>query len=95
VTLRWVGSLARVRPIAVYTAARLAVFVVLAAALYLLGMRGLLLFAAAILLSMPLSYVLLGRQLAGVTDWLQQRRTDKADLRARLREDGEPPTSED
>jgi hypothetical protein len=81
-----------VRPIAVYTAARLAVLVVLAAALYLLGLRGLLLIACAILLSMPASYLLLRRQLADVTEWLQQRRGERADLRSRLR--GTPPEEE-
>jgi Protein of unknown function (DUF4229) len=74
-----------VRPIAIYTAARLAVFVVLASVLYLLGLRGLLLLALAVLLSMPLSYLLLGRQLAGVTNWLEQRRTGRADIRADIR----------
>jgi NADH:ubiquinone oxidoreductase subunit K len=68
-----------------YTAGRLAIFVVLTAALFVLGMRGLLLVAAAVLLSMPLSYLLLGRQLAAVTSWLEQRRAAKADLRAELR----------
>jgi ABC-type transport system involved in cytochrome bd biosynthesis fused ATPase/permease subunit len=74
-----------VRPIAVYTAARLAIFVVLAAVLWLLGLRGLLVFALAVLLSMPVSYLLLGRQLAGVTRALEQRREYRAQLRARLR----------
>jgi hypothetical protein len=82
-----------VRPIAVYTGARLAIFVVLTAGLYLLGLRGLLVLAAAVLLSMPLSYLLLGRQLAGVTDWLEQRRTEKANLRGELRGGG-PETGE-
>jgi hypothetical protein len=74
-----------VRPIAVYTAARLAVLVVLVAGLYLLGLRGLLLLASGVLLSMPVSYLLLGRQLAGVTEWLEQRRGKRAELRAELR----------
>jgi membrane-anchored protein YejM (alkaline phosphatase superfamily) len=68
-----------------YTAGRLAIFVVLAAALWLLGLRGLIPFALALLLSMPLSYLLLGRQLAAVTQWIEQRRAQRADLRARLR----------
>jgi hypothetical protein len=84
-----------VRPIAIYTAARLAIFVVLTAGLYLLGMRGLLLVAAAVLLSMPLSYLLLGRQLAGVTNWLEQRRTEKQDLRAELRGPDDEPSKAD
>jgi hypothetical protein len=78
-------SLGAVRPIAVYTAGRLAIFVVLAAVLWLLGLRGLILFGVALLLSMPVSYLLLGRQLAGVTAWLTERRSRQADLRSRLR----------
>jgi uncharacterized protein DUF4229 len=74
-----------VRPIAIYTAGRLGILVVLVAALYLLGMRGLLLLACAILLSMPASYLLLRRQLADVTQWLRQRRTEQDSLRAELR----------
>jgi hypothetical protein len=62
---------------------------VLASALFLLGLRGLLLLALAVLLSMPISYLLLGRQLAGVTSWLEQRRTEKADIRAKLRDETE------
>ena len=73
------------RPITVYTAGRLAIFVVLAAALWLLGLRGFILFGLALLLSMPVSYLLLGRQLAAVTRWIEERRAQRADLRARLR----------
>ena len=53
------------------------------------GLRGLFLLALAVLLSMPISYLLLGRQLAGVTSWLEQRRTDKSELRAKLRDDAD------
>lgn len=78
------------RPIVVYTAARAAIFVVLGAALYLLGLRGFLLFAAALLLSMPASYLLLRRQLAAVTRWMETRRADRVELRAKLRGDEQP-----
>ena len=79
------GNLGAVRPIAAYTAARLAIFIVLAAVLWLLGLRGFILFALALLLSMPLAYLLLGRQLAAVTRWIEERRAHRAELRARLR----------
>ena len=62
---------------AVYTAGRLLVFVGMAAVLYLVGLRGFLLVAAALLLSLPASYVLLAR---------------RVDLRARLRGDDDPAT---
>ena len=73
------------RPIAIYTAARLAIFAVLAAGLYVLGVGGLLGLAIAVVLSMPLSYLLLRRQLADVTAWFEQRRAEKADVRADIR----------
>jgi len=74
-----------VRQIAVYTAGRIAIFAVLGAALYLLGLRGFILFGLALLLSMPVSYLVLGRQLADVTSWIEARRSRRAELRARLR----------
>jgi hypothetical protein len=74
-----------VHPIAIYTAGRLAVFVVLAALLWLLGLNGLLLFGLALLLSMPVSYLVLGRQLAAVTRSIEERRARRAQLRSQLR----------
>jgi Mn2+/Fe2+ NRAMP family transporter len=49
------------RSVLAYTAARLALFTAAAGVLYLLGARGLLLFALAVLLSGPVSFVLLSR----------------------------------
>jgi Mn2+/Fe2+ NRAMP family transporter len=49
------------RSVLAYTAARLALFAAAAGVLYLLGARGLLLFALAVLLSGPVSFVLLSR----------------------------------
>jgi membrane protein implicated in regulation of membrane protease activity len=81
---------------AVYTAGRLLVFVGLAALLYLVGLRGFLLVAAAIVLSLPVSYVLLARQRAAMTREVEQRvagrKGRREDLRARLRGDDEPAT---
>ena len=80
-------SLGAVRPIAFYTAGRLAVFAVLAAVLWLLGLRGFILLALALLLSMPVSYLVLGRQLTAVTRSIEERRARRARLRAQLRGD--------
>jgi predicted permease len=74
-----------VRPVLVYTAGRLAVLVVLAAVLWLLGLRGFWLFAVALLLSIPVSFVLLGRQRAALTDWFESRRRYREELRTKLR----------
>jgi len=76
------------RQTAVYTAGRLAVFVVLLAALWLLGLHGFLLFALALLLSMPVSYLVLGRQLDAVTRVWAERQARQAELRSKLRGDG-------
>lgn len=73
------------RPVLSYTAGRLAVFVILAAVLWLCGLRGFWLFAVTLLLSIPLSFVLLGRQRAALTDWIESRRRYRAELRAKLR----------
>ena len=81
---------------AVYTAGRLLVFVGMAAVLYLVGLRGFLLVAAALLLSLPASYVLLARQRAAMTQEVEhgvaERRARREDLRARLRGDDDPAT---
>lgn len=49
-------------PVVVYTLSRLGLFAVALGVLYLVGMRGLLLFAAAFLVSGLASYVLLSKQ---------------------------------
>jgi len=85
-----------VRPFLVYTGARLALFVALGLVLYAAGLRGFPLAALAVLLSLPLSYVLLARQRAAFSASLErrlaERRARRADLRARLRGDDDPAT---
>jgi hypothetical protein len=76
-----------VHPIAIYTAGRLAVFAMLAALLWLLGLSGFMLFALALLLSMPVSYLVLGRQLAAVTRLVEERRARRMRLRSQLRDE--------
>ena len=82
------------RAFAVYTAGRLLVFVAAAAVLLLLGLRGFPLALAALLLSLPLSYLLLaGPRAAFVADVERRvagRRARREDLRSRLRGDDEP-----
>lgn len=83
------------RAFAVYTAARFLLFVGLAALGYVVGLRGFALVFAALLVSLPLSYVLLARQRAALAADVEQRvsgrRARREDLRARLRGDDEPP----
>jgi Protein of unknown function (DUF4229) len=80
-----------VRPFLVYTAARLLLLLAVALLLYVIGLRGFVLAAFAVVLSLPLSYLLLARQRvalgADVERRLTQRRARSADLRARLRGD--------
>lgn len=72
------------RPFVVYSLARVGVFLAVAAVLYPLGFRSWALTLVALLLSMPLSYVLLRRQrlafAASVADRLERR----AELRRRM-----------
>jgi biopolymer transport protein ExbB/TolQ len=70
-------------PVLVYTASRLGVFVVVAAVLALLGMRGLLLLLVAVLVSGLLSFVLLSRQRDAMSQAVVQRGSS---LRQRMRE---------
>ena len=79
---------------AVYTAGRLLVFAGVAALLFVLGLRGFVLVLAALLVSLPVSYVLLARVRADfaaeVERRLTERRARREDLRTRLRGDDEP-----
>ncbi len=79
---------------AVYTAGRVLIFVVLAALCWLIGLRGFLLAAVALLLSIPASWFLLARQRAAMAADVERRLTDRqarrADLRAQLRGDDDP-----
>jgi Protein of unknown function (DUF4229) len=82
-----------VRAFAVYTVGRLLVFVGAAALLYVVGLRGFVLVLVALLLSLPLSYLLLARAraafVAEVERRVSDRRARREDLRARLRGDDE------
>ncbi|MDQ6873789.1 MAG: DUF4229 domain-containing protein, partial [Actinomycetota bacterium] len=60
-------------PFLVYTAGRLAAFVVVAGLLWLVGFRSWILVLAALLLSMPLSYFGLRRQRLALAGDLERR----------------------
>ncbi|WP_395109137.1 DUF4229 domain-containing protein [Actinomadura sp. SCN-SB] len=81
------------RSVLLYTAARFAIFLAAAAVLALLGARGLLLLALAVLVSGIVSYVLLSEQRDAMSSALvrgvkeQRRRLE----RARAKEDGGTP----
>jgi predicted permease len=78
-----------VRSFLVYTAARMLVLAVLGLLLYVVGLRGLPLAAVAVLLSLPVSYVLLARQRvafgADIERRLAERRTRTDRVRSQLR----------
>lgn len=79
------------KSVALYTAGRFAIFAVLAAVLWLFGLRGFLLVFVTLLLSIPASYYLLARQrdalAADVERSLAGRRSRKDELRSQLRGD--------
>jgi C4-dicarboxylate-specific signal transduction histidine kinase len=82
---------ARWSPALVYTAARIALFLSVAVVLYLVGFRTFALVLLALVISMPLSYVVLRRQreafAAQVERRVEHRRAEKEKLRAALRGD--------
>jgi len=82
------------RAFGVYTAGRVLVLFAAAAVLYALGLRGFALAAVAILVSLPVSYLLLRRQRLAfgeeIERRLQARRTRREELRGDLRGDDEP-----
>jgi hypothetical protein len=82
-----------VKAFAVYTAGRLLVFAGVAALLFVVGLRGFVLVLAALLVSLPVSYLLLARVrvdlAAEVERRLTERRARREDLRSRLRGDDE------
>jgi Protein of unknown function (DUF4229) len=84
----------QVRVLLVYTAGRLLVFLGAAAILFVVGLRGFVLVLVALVLSLPLSFLLLARPRAAlgaeVERRVAQRRARREDLRARLRGDDEP-----
>ncbi|MFL6128797.1 MAG: DUF4229 domain-containing protein [Mycobacteriales bacterium] len=79
---------------AVYTAGRVLVFAGVAALLFAAGLRGFVLVLAALLVSLPVSYVVLARPRAdfatAVERRITERRARREDLRSRLRGDDEP-----
>jgi hypothetical protein len=81
----------RISPALTYTAGRIALFVVVGALLYLVGFRNFVLVLLALVISMPLSYVVLRRQREAfavqVAGRLEHRRAEKEKLRAALRGD--------
>jgi hypothetical protein len=83
-----------VKAFAVYTVGRLLVFVGCAALLYLLGLRSFVLVLAALLVSLPVSYLLLAgprnELAADVERRLARRRARREDLRTRLRGEDDP-----
>ena len=82
------------RAFAVYTAGRVLVFAGIAALLFVVGLRGFVLVLVALLVSLPVSYVLLSRPradfAADVERRIAERRARREDLRSRLRGDDEP-----
>jgi hypothetical protein len=81
----------RLSPAVTYTAGRVALFVAVAAALYAVGFRTFALVLLALVISMPLSYVVLRRQREAfgeqVARRVERRRAEKEKLRAALRGD--------
>jgi uncharacterized membrane protein len=82
-----------VRPFLVYTVWRVLVLFAAAAMLYALGLRGFLLALAALIVSLPVSYLLLRRQReafgADIERRMEERRSRRAELRGKLRGDDE------
>jgi Zn-dependent protease with chaperone function len=83
-----------VKSAALYTAARVLIFVVLAGLGWLAGLRGFLLVLVALVVSVPLSYFFLARQreafAADLERRVNDRRARREDLRSQLRGDDEP-----
>ncbi len=61
------------RPLLFYSFGRVGIFVILAALGYLAGLRGLLLVLAALIISIPLSYLLLRPQRDALSRVVQER----------------------
>jgi hypothetical protein len=77
----------RVGPFVTYTAARVGVFLAVAALLWVVGFRSWVLAFAAVLLAMPLSYVVLRRQRIAFALAVERRVRERRELRAKLRGD--------
>jgi len=87
-----------VKSAAVYTAARVLIFLVLAGLGWLAGLRGFLLVFVALLVSVPLSYYFLARQrdafAADVERRGNERRARRENLRSQLRGDDDQATGQ-
>jgi ABC-type spermidine/putrescine transport system permease subunit II len=77
-------------PVVTYSIGRLVVFLLVTAVLALLGLRSWLLVLAALLVSMPLSYVVLRGPRTAFARQLERRARERRELRAKLQGD-EPP----
>ncbi|MGB9377506.1 MAG: DUF4229 domain-containing protein [Mycobacteriales bacterium] len=77
----------RFSPFWSYTLARIGVFLALAAVLWLFGFRSWALVFVALLLSLPVSLLLLRSQRAALAKDIARRRREREELRARLRGD--------
>jgi len=82
------------RAFGVYTVGRVLVLFAVAVVLYALGLRGFVLAAVAVLVSLPVSYLLLRRQRVAfgeeIERRMQARRARREGLRGDLRGDDEP-----
>lgn len=76
-----------------YTVARLGLFVVVAGVFYLLGLRRFALVIVALVITLPLSYVLLRRQREALSGQIESRVQRRVQLRAQLRGDDDPQQS--
>jgi len=77
------------KAVLIYTAARIAIFAVLLAVLWALGLGSFPGILFALLLSMPAAYFLLGRQRADLVTAVDERRAARDAVRARLRGDSD------
>lgn len=73
------------RPFLVYTAGRIAIFVVLVGLLWFVGLTGVLLYLAALVLSVPVSFLALARQRAALARHLERRMAERRSSRERFR----------
>lgn len=81
-----------VKALLVYTAARIAIFAVLLALFWAVGLGSFPGIVFALLLSIPVSYFLLGKQRSDLTAAVIERQRAKTQLRARLRGDSDADT---
>ena len=80
-----------IHPAVAYTVGRLLIFIAVAAVLWLLGFRSWALVLVALLVSMPISLVVLRRQRLAFARDIARRRQHRRELRAKLRGDEPEP----